>query len=93
MRKEITCPASADRCGKAEIAGKSDGVSATSYGKGCAVSSACSHTSDLCKKADPSVKITDCEVYCCEGDLCNGAKVQVVSAIMLLACALVAFLF
>ncbi|KAL9985527.1 hypothetical protein ACROYT_G007944 [Oculina patagonica] len=92
VKKEVTCPSVADRCGKAYISGKSDEASVAVYGKGCAVSSQCdADSSELCKHSDPSVTV-ECDIYCCSGDLCNGAKVPMVSAIMLLACALVAFL-
>ena len=49
-------------------------------------------SSEMCMSDDPSVKITKCDISCCNGDLCNGGKVPVVSAIVLLACALVAAL-
>ena len=37
-----------------------------------------------------SLKITKCKLDCCKGDLCNGARVPMVGAIMLLANAVVA---
>ena len=80
---------SQDRCGKADIKAESSGVTGEVFFKGCATSSACSAKN--CKKVYPSVKITKCEISCCKGDLCNGAKVPMVSAIMLLSCAIVAF--
>ena len=46
----------------------------------------------LCMSDDPSVKVTKCDISCCNGDLYNGSKVQIVSAIELLACVLVAAL-
>ncbi|XP_078356802.1 uncharacterized protein LOC144641627 [Oculina patagonica] len=92
-KKEVTCPSSLNRCGKAFVSGKRDEASFARYVKGCGDSLEChADTSELCNSSDPSVKITECDIYCCSGDLCNGAKVPVVSAIMLLACALVAFL-
>ncbi|XP_078356801.1 uncharacterized protein LOC144641626 [Oculina patagonica] len=92
-KKEVTCASGLDRCGKAYVSGKSDVGSVAIYVKGCGDSSACdADTSDLCKSSDPSVKV-DCDINCCSGDLCNGAKVpNMVSAFMLLACALAAFL-
>ena len=49
----------------------------------------CASLLDLTPQSlSPSAKLT----HCCSGDLYNGAKVPMVSAIMLLACVLVAFL-
>ena len=80
---------SQDRCGKGDEKFESSGVTKEAFGKGCITSSDCS--GDICNWKDPSVKITKCEIDCCKGDLCNGAKVPMVSAIMLLSCAIVAF--
>ena len=87
--KEVTCLDGQDRCGKADITAESSGVTGEVFAKGCATSSDCSAKN--CKKVYPSVKIIKCEISCCKGDLCNGAKVQMVSAIILLSCAIVAF--
>ena len=59
------------------------------FAKGCATSSECSAKDS--KSIYPSAKITKCEIDRCEGDLCNGAKAPMLSAIMLLACAIAAF--
>ena len=78
---------------KALVTGKQGGISVSLYAKGCSPSSDCEAAkSELCKSSDPAVAVTECEINCCSGDLCNGAKVPMVSAIMLLACVLVAFL-
>ncbi|CAH3140015.1 unnamed protein product [Porites lobata] len=87
--KEVTCLVSQDRCAKADVKAESSAATAEGFVKGCATSSDCSAKS--CKSIYPSVKITKCEINCCTGDLCNGADVPMVSAIMLLACAILAF--
>ena len=87
--KEVTCSGSQDRCGKADVKAESSAATIEGFTKGCANSSDCSAKN--CKSIYPSVKITKCEIDCCEGDLCNGAQVPMVSAIMLLACAILAF--
>ena len=72
--------------------GTQDDVSFTVYFKGCVDSSTCDpDTSEFCKLDDEG-KMKKCEIACCSDDLCNGGKVPMISAIMLLACALVAFL-
>ena len=38
------------------------------------------------------IDVRKCKIYYCSGDLCNGGKVPMISAIMFFACALVAFL-
>ena len=87
--KEVTCLGSQDRCAKVYVKAKISGVTKEAFGKGCATSSDCSATN--CKKIVPSGKIIECEIECCTGDLCNGAEVPMVSAIMLLACAIIVF--
>ena len=91
-KKETTCPSGSDRCGKAFIEGKAADVSVAIYGKGCSAKALCDDRDKYCKAAaQVGMTVSKCEVNCCEGDLCNGAKVPMVSAILLLACALVAF--
>ena len=91
IQKEVNCRPGTDTCGKGLVGRKSGGVSISAYGKGCTVSSEC-NTKSLCKHSDPTVTFTECAIYCCSDDLCNGAKIPMVSAIMLLTCVLVAFL-
>ena len=86
---QLTCPDAEDRCGKEDVKGEISGKTSETFAKGCAKSSDCSAKN--CKKGNPSVKITKCEIDCCKGDLCNGAKAPMVSFIMLLSCAIVAF--
>ena len=93
--KEVECStfgSQYNRCGKAFVDGKVADVSVAAYGKGCIPSSVCSQKSCKAFVQDPSTTINKCELDCCEGDLCNGAKVPMVSAFVLLTCALVAFL-
>ena len=86
---ETTCEDGWDRCLTEEVKAESpDKTVKQVFAKGCATSSLCSQGSKNCRPIDPSVKITKCEVDCCKGDLCNGAQVPMVSAIMLLACAM-----
>ncbi|CAH3176839.1 unnamed protein product [Porites evermanni] len=97
--KEITCMDDFDRCVTQEGKSESPQKTVKLFVKGCAPSSLCSLGPLNCRATDASTKITKCEVNCCKGDLCNGddneaengAKVPIVSAIMLLACAFVAF--
>ncbi|CAH3165230.1 unnamed protein product [Porites evermanni] len=87
--EEVSCSDSDDRCVKFHIKAETSGVTDEVFAKGCTTSSKCREKN--CKKFAPSAKITKCEVNCCKGDLCNGAQVPMVSAIMLLACAIVGF--
>ena len=87
---ETTCASRFDSCGKIFIDGEVAGVSFKTYYKDCSVKAGCNK--DLCKQVGQSgARINDCDVDCCESDLCNGAKVPLVSAILLLACAFLAF--
>lgn len=97
--KETTCTDDFDRCVTQEGKSESPQKTVKLFAKGCATSSLCRLGQLNCRPTEPSTKITKCEVICCKGDLCNGddneadngAKVPIVSAIMLLACAFVAF--
>ncbi|CAH3140018.1 unnamed protein product [Porites lobata] len=88
-----TCTGSQDRCVKAHVDGEASveqlKTAVEGFVKGCATASDCSAKN--CTSIDPSLKITKCKIDCCKGDLCNGAQVPMVSAIMLLACAIAAF--
>lgn len=77
-------------CAKIVLTGKRGDETIKAYGKLCLDTSSC----DDCDAAflDPSITTTDCDVSCCDDDLCNGAKVPMVSAVILLACALQAVL-
>ena len=96
IKKEVTCAGGENRCEKAYVTGKQGGVSLSGYRKGCSNSSVCDTAkSEFCNPSDPTVSVAECEINCCSGDLCNGrngtkvpngAKVPMVSAIMLLAC-------
>ena len=77
---------SQDRCAKVYVKAEISGVTQEAFGKGCVTSPDCSAKS--CKKIVPIIK---CEIDCCKKDLCNGAEVPMVSAIMLLSCAIIAF--
>ena len=91
IKIEATCVSGLDRCIKVLKESTAGGVSVALYGKSCGDSQQCTpDTSPFCKSDLGEVK--KCEINCCSGDLCNGGKVPMVSAMMLLACALVAFL-
>lgn len=94
-KKEVDCStlgSQFNRCGKAFVDGKVADTSLAVYAKGCSASSVCSQKSCKAFIQDPSTTIKKCEFDCCEGDLCNGAKVPMISVIVILACAFVAFL-
>ncbi|CAH3183495.1 unnamed protein product, partial [Porites evermanni] len=86
------CSAGLDSCVKFEGQAEFQGVTRKYFYKGCALKSRC--TDKVCKIVLPSsATIKKCDVSCCQSDLCNGAKVPVVSGFLFLACALVAFFF
>ena len=66
-------------------------MSVEGYARKCIAKSACGNE-ELCKAFAPKeATIKKCKVNCCQGNLCNGARVPLASAILLLACALLAF--
>ena len=85
-KKEVNCTAGLDRCVKVYSGVRIYGASVESYEKGCKTKAWCLEKIPVCKEGD------ECIINCCRGDLCNGAAVQMVRAIILIACALVAAL-
>ena len=87
----MDCPAVTDiNCVKAYGEGKVEGASSKGFIKGCFVKSLCNN--DFYKKQLPGVTFSKCDINCCDSDLCNGAKVPMMSTLLLFACVLVAFL-
>ena len=85
-----TCLPGFDSCRKVFVDAEVSGVTFKTYIKDCTIKAGCSD--DQCKAlAQAGAKVNDCKIDCCEGDLCNGAKVPLVSAFLLWACALLAF--
>ena len=88
VKKETTCVGGFDRCVKVYANVKKGGASVESYEKGCFTEALCNNIDQISVCKDGG----ECKVSCCTGDLCNGAAVQMVSAIILIACAFVAVL-
>ena len=93
VQKEVACDSDEDTCAKIHYDAKSRdrAMSIEGYVKYCKPPKlACNE--DLCKGfAPPGATLKKCQVNCCEGNLCNGATVPLVSAILLSASALLAF--
>ena len=89
-KQVMTSPSSYDVCGKISYEEKSKGVPSKFFVEACWAYSKCNR--GVCRKeASKSVTIDKRHVTCCKSDLCNGAKVPMVSALLLLACALATF--
>ena len=86
VEKEGACADGFDRCAKVYAEVKKNGTSVETYIRGCLPEAWCNNN-DLISFCKESSK---CKVYCCTGDLCNGAAVHMVSAIILIPSALVA---
>ena len=69
--RRVTCSSGEDRCVKAHVEGKVNGLSLAMYAKGCAEAADC--TEDGCKKLpqDPRLEITMCKYECCSDGLCK----------------------
>ncbi|CAH3171459.1 unnamed protein product [Porites lobata] len=77
-------------CLKVKLEGEKEGKNINFFVKSCDVKSNC--YKDNCKSVaqNRNMKFKDCDVNCCDTDLCNGAKATMVSSFLFLACALVA---
>lgn len=86
------CSPGLDGCYKVHVTVEVKGKTGKSFLKGCIDKSVCN--ADGCKTVVPflNVKVTECEIKCCHSDLCNGAKVPMVSSLLFLTCAIAAFL-
>lgn len=92
-KTEETCASAQDTCGKAHVEAKKENLSMALYTVGCTTSEECKTIADgnctLIVGNDSSIEFTKCDVSCCDVDLCNGAKVIMISAITLMTCAFV----
>ena len=80
-----------DSCSKVKIVLENEeGKNVSAFVKSCAEKKSCNE--DGCKSAAQALgmKVKVCDVNCCDTDLCNGAKVPMVSSFLFLACVLVA---
>ena len=93
IQKKVACDSGKETCANIHYHSKSGdlAMSEERYARKCSAKSACGNE-ELCKAFAPKgATIKKCKVNCCEGNLCNGARVPLASAILLLACALSAF--
>ena len=94
-KKEQTCP-SGYSCGKLGTEFEAGGLKINVHGKGCYPENQCKNAADTilksCKDAEKAGAKAECDFSCCDSDLCNGGTAPVVSALLMVACALVAFL-
>ena len=93
IQKVVACGAGKETCAKIHYHSKAGdlAMSVEGYARICIAKSACGNE-ELCKAIAPNgATIKKCRVNCCEGNLCNGARVSLASAILLLTCALLAF--
>ena len=88
------CATRLDSCVKFEGRVEFQGETHEYVNKGCALKSRCNDEAcEILEKVYSlyNIKIKKCDVSCCQSDLCNGAKVPIVSGFLFLACAYVAF--
>ncbi|XP_078356248.1 uncharacterized protein LOC144641068 [Oculina patagonica] len=94
IEEEYDCPEDEDQCYKLFFNGEKGHKQAETYIKGCTASDKCTQLNEeLCRTeefGDPGIK---CEITWCTGDLCNAAALPMVSVIIFIACACLAFLY
>ena len=72
---------------------KAGGVSIKSFEKDCITKELCDDMKQVlkaCEKAKEAGADATCKLDCCSGDLCNAGTAPVVSAFLILACAVLA---
>ena len=90
-KNDTTCPSESEACVKAHIEAENSGTTINNFVKNCAKISDCK---DGCKFVEGlGCDVKTCDVHCCDSDLCNGAKVPMVSGFLFLACAVAVFSF
>lgn len=87
----MDCTKGETRCAKFKTELTSGDQKIMVYRKGCRAEGACEKTKDLFGQACSSSGST-CDMNCCQGDLCNAGSFSFVSAILLFACTILAFL-
>ena len=85
--KELDCGGSLDRCAKISLDFKVGVLETKSFTKICTTKAVCDAGKqlDACKKA----KGATCEFDCCDSDGCNSSAMPVISAFLMVLCALV----
>ena len=90
---EVKCDEEEDQCFKVFFKGKKGHIQSETYSKGCTTNEKCKQfNEEWCKMKEFSPGV-NCEVTWCTGDKCNAAALPIVSAIILIACACLAFLY
>ena len=90
-KNDTTCPSDSEACVKAHIEAENSGTTINNFVKNCAKISDCK---DGCKFVEGlGYDVKTCDVHCCDSDLCNGAKVPMVSGFLFLACPVAVFSF
>ena len=88
--REMLCPSGTDSCVKLYFGGRVADTYVEGFFKECGSKSLCNEY--LCKVlVKDGATIDDCEVNCCDDGLCNRTQAPMVSVLLLLACALVAW--
>ena len=88
-KKDQDCGGNFNRCSKTSIEFKVGSIETKSFVKSCSTKAVCDLAEDTlkaCKAADGK-----CSLDCCDTDGCNGGTAPVVSVLLMVACALVAF--
>ena len=89
--KEVDCGGSFDRCGKISLDFKVGGVETKSFAKSCTTKAVCDAGKELdeCKKIEGAT----CKLDCCDSDGCNSSAMPVISAFLMVICALVSMCY
>ena len=87
--KEVTCPSGVHQCMKVYAKYGEPKV----YARSCSTKVYGDKANNPVCKAAKGISGAECEITCCDKDLCNAGSATTISGIVLLACALVFLAF
>ena len=82
--EETTCPSGFDMCGKSYT--KADGKE--TIGRNCTTKPLFDLAKAACKKLKEAKKDAECDVGCCDTDLCNAGSAPSFSVVLITLCSL-----
>ena len=88
-KEETDCGSANDRCVKTSLVFKIQSLETKSFVKSCTTKAVCDNAETALKACKDASG--ECNMDCCEDDLCNGGSAPVFSILLMVPCVLMAF--